>query len=120
MQTGAMISAQQREVNEYFRQAAEYWSDVYSRTEVHGVIYQERRARVLALIDALCLPRTANVLEIGCGAGLTSVELAKRGYEVTAVDAVEAMLESTRKLAAEAGVADRLATRIADLRNLPF
>lgn len=37
------------------------------------------------------------VLEIGCGTGANAVELAKRGFEVTAVDLVAQAVEAARK-----------------------
>jgi SAM-dependent methyltransferase len=43
-------------------------------------------------------------LDIGCGSGRDAVYLAKRGWEVTAVDFVEAALASASHRAAEEGV----------------
>ena len=51
------------------------------------------------------------VLEIGCGAGLTSVALAQRGHSVIATDVAPAMLALTRKLVAQAEVDDLVQTR---------
>jgi methyl halide transferase len=44
-----------------------------------------------------------NVLEIGCGTGTNAIELARRGYAVTALDYVEAALKLAREKAAKAG-----------------
>lgn len=44
------------------------------------------------------------VLEIGCGTGSDSIELAKRGYKVTSVDIVDKAVAMARERAAQAGV----------------
>ena len=49
----------------------------------------------------------ASILDMGCGTGRHSVELAKRGYKVTGVDISVGMLEQARKKAEEAGVSIR-------------
>lgn len=50
------------------------------------------------------LPAGARVLDCACGTGTLAVGLALRGFEVTASDASEAMVERTRALADARGV----------------
>lgn len=45
-----------------------------------------------------------NVLELGCGTGNITIPLANKGYNVTAVDLSEQMLERAREKAAQSGV----------------
>jgi SAM-dependent methyltransferase len=44
------------------------------------------------------------VLEIGCGTGTNAVELARRGFQVTAMDIVDEAIQAARKKASEAKV----------------
>jgi D-aspartate ligase len=107
-------------VDTLFESTARDWVTIYDQPTVYGRIHQERRATALEWIDALGLPRGACVLEIGCGAGLTSVALASRGFDVTAVDRAPAMIELTDTLARERGLADRVHAMAADAHDLPF
>jgi SAM-dependent methyltransferase len=61
----------------------------------------EQVDQVLALLD---LDSGARVLDIPCGVGRHSVELAERGFRVTGVDATAAYLETASERAREAGV----------------
>jgi 2-polyprenyl-3-methyl-5-hydroxy-6-metoxy-1,4-benzoquinol methylase len=58
------------------------------------------------------------VLEIGCGMGLHSLELARRGAEVHALDLTEAAVEATRVRMNEFGFEADI--RQADAESLPF
>jgi SAM-dependent methyltransferase len=56
------------------------------------------------LLAFLQIAPGAAVLDMCCGPGRHCVELARRGYRVTAVDRTAAYLDQTRRLADEAGV----------------
>lgn len=45
--------------------------------------------------------KTARILDIGCGTGRHSIELARRGYTVTGIDLSESMLERAKNKATE-------------------
>lgn len=62
--------------------------------------------------------RLCRVLDIGCGTGRHSIELAKRGYPVKGIDLSEAMLSRAREKAAKAGVAAEFIR--ADARYLKY
>ncbi len=62
--------------------------------------------------------RSLKILDIGCGTGRHSIELAKRGYRVTGVDLSESQLKRAREKAKEAGVAVDFQKQ--DARSLPF
>ncbi len=103
----------------YFDDEAAYWEDVYRRDDLQSHIYRERQAAVLELLDAFELPRGTRLLEIGCGAGFLTVELAGRGYAVHAVDISPEMVARTRERARSAG-ATSVTTEVAPADVLPF
>lgn len=61
-------------------------------------------AEIDFILSLFPLPQGAKILDMGCGAGRHSVELAKRGFQVTGLDISEGMLTEARKLAAAANV----------------
>ncbi|GAB4266812.1 MAG: class I SAM-dependent methyltransferase [Candidatus Rifleibacteriota bacterium] len=75
--------------------APEYDSEVFTRDTV---------AEVDFLIEELRLKPGATILDIGCGTGRHSVELAKRGFSVTGVDISSGMLAQAKFKAEKAGV----------------
>jgi len=72
---------------------------------VHPQLTAERTAMeidfVLSKID---IPPGGRVLDVGCGPGRHSIELAQRGYRVVGIDPSEAMIEAARARAGMAGV----------------
>jgi 2-polyprenyl-3-methyl-5-hydroxy-6-metoxy-1,4-benzoquinol methylase len=110
----------QNSLNVYFEASSKYWTDIYEVEDVDGAIYRQRRSVALSLAEKLALPVEAPILEIGCGSGLTSVQLAREGYAIQAVDSVEAMIKSTRQHAEEAGVGDRVITSVRDVYDLGY
>lgn len=107
-------------VDIHFRNSANYWRNLYNANGLFEVIHQQRRAIVLGLVEELALPAGSHILEIGCGAGLTTIALAQRGFTVQAVDTVDRMVALTRQAASEAGVADRVMTSLGDAHALAF
>lgn len=64
------------------------------------------------------LPSEGSILEIGSATGKYTVELARRGYTVTAVDLSRQQLERCRIQLAEEGLLSKVDLRVADARNL--
>ena len=70
------------------------------------------------LIDLLKLPRGARILDVGCGAGRHSLELARRGFSPTGVDISQGLIEVARSTAAAQSLAATFF--VADARHLDF
>jgi S-adenosylmethionine-dependent methyltransferase len=64
------------------------------------------------------LPGHGSILEVGAATGRYTLELAKRGYNVTAVDLSTVELERCRKRIAEAGLEKQVRLVEADARDL--
>ncbi len=64
------------------------------------------------------LPSRGNLLEVGAAAGAYTLPLARRGYQITAVDMSAALLAANRRSLAAAGLRDRVSLVEADARNL--
>jgi len=114
------MSAHQRSVDEYFKGAVAQWGEIYELHTLYARIHQERRSIVLSMAENIALSAEARVLEVGCGAGLTTVALAERGFAVEAVDTVRDMLRSTRARAASAAVTHRVRVIQASIDHLPY
>ena len=85
----------------------------------HSIRTPEERAawdRVFAL--ALAGREKLAALDIGCGTGFLSLELAARGHSVTGIDFAPEMLALAKDKAAKVGAAIRF--EHADAENLPF
>jgi SAM-dependent methyltransferase len=63
------------------------------------------RAEVDFLERALKCKRSARILDVPCGNGRHSLELAKRGYKLTGLDISKEYIDGARKAARAAGVA---------------
>ncbi len=110
----------QGDVNSYFDSEAAYWDAVYRDENLQGLIYRQRQSAVLDSVDASGLRPGAAVLEIGCGAGHLTVELAGRGLRVDAVDASAAMVHATAERVRAAGLAQDVSVGVADVHALPY
>ena len=111
--------SQQREIDARFGEAATYWRDVYAQKGLQGLVYRQRMQTVLSWTDRLRLPPGSRVLEVGCGAGQTAVELARRGFDVECTDSSREMVALTSQRIAHAGLSDAMTVSVADVHALP-
>jgi len=100
-------------VDHWFEPLAEHMGEAYLRYSFTKGTVQE----IDFLWDALSLEPTARVLDLGCGPGRHSIELASRGVEVVGIDISESFVRVATELAGENSRASFLR---ADARSLPF
>lgn len=62
--------------------------------------------------------KALKILDVGCGTGRHSIELTKRGYNMTGIDMSESQLQRAREKTAAEGV--NITFMKLDARNLPF
>jgi ubiquinone/menaquinone biosynthesis C-methylase UbiE len=110
----------QEHVNAHFDSTASYWDGVYRGGSLQGLIYQLRQAAVLDDVVGAKLSPEATALEIGCGAGHLTVQLAERGLHLDAVDASQAMVDTTAGRIDDAGLQENVTVATADVHALPF
>jgi len=115
-----LLFSSQQSVTDYFESTAAYWKTVYADDRLLPAIYRDRHNTALGWIQELDLHPRARILEVGCGAGLITVALARNGYTVDALDPTDAMLQMTRNGAAQQSVQDRVRIHAADVHALPF
>lgn len=70
--------------------------------------FVEKAKEVFAREEAGRTPPYGPALDLGCGAGIWGIELAKRGWQVTGVDIVPKALQRAAERVAEEGVDMRL------------
>ena len=76
------------------------------------------KAEVRFLVRLLRLPAGAKILDVPCGYGRHSIELARRGFRVTGIDISAALLAQARRAAADLGVEVEFRRR--DMRRLAY
>lgn len=104
----------------HFDFAAAGWRDVYGEQSVYGAIYRDRMAATIAWIEEQTWPVAARALDIGCGAGLITTALARRGFDVQAIDTSSAMVDLTIERAAAEELGSSVSVQGGDIHALPF
>jgi magnesium-protoporphyrin O-methyltransferase len=96
---------------------AEQWLLEALRADERPKTNDERASRAPASTSSFVL-RPASILDAGCGTGLFTLALARRGLNVVAVDIAPHMVETTLAQARQAGLAERVAGHTSDLERV--
>ncbi|MCK4900017.1 MAG: class I SAM-dependent methyltransferase [Anaerolineales bacterium] len=71
----------------------------------HPLLTDKRTAKEIDFIlSQIDIPPSGRILDVGCGPGRHSIELARRGYRVVGIDPSETMIEAAHSRAEVAGV----------------
>lgn len=83
---------------------SDWYRNIWS-LEIKNMSWVEQTAKQVDFIErALCLTGKERILDLACGYGRHSLELARRGYRVTGVDITPSYIEDARKTAAGEGL----------------
>ncbi len=87
----------------------EWFEDQWFWEEYRPILFPKERlqstsSQVDRFIDLLELREGAKILDLACGVGRHSLELARRGYEVTGLDLSETYMKDASKRAEEEGL----------------
>lgn len=114
---------QTQEVVRFFSSSTDYWRDLYLANRPfnsYAYPYHLRQANGLALLQKHA-PPPGQVLDVGCGAGVQVLNMARMGYTVQGVDLAPNMIESACALLADhPELADRVQFDVATVGDLPF
>lgn len=79
-----------------------------------------RHQAILQMVEGWGLPRGSRFLDLGCGPGLLTCDLAKMGYRGVGLDASPAMIEHSRKQAGNTGISDSWSYELGDVEAVSF
>ncbi|MHA2152345.1 MAG: class I SAM-dependent methyltransferase, partial [Candidatus Thorarchaeota archaeon] len=84
----------------------EFWAEIFRirhRRQIPGIEHYDRLIGDF-IIEVLGLKKGDSILDIACGAGDQSVELARRGLNVTAFDLAQVLIDAAKNTAKSSDV----------------
>jgi SAM-dependent methyltransferase len=102
----------------HFEKEAAFWREIYVQPTLYGELYRRRLSTALRLIASVDLPAGGRAAEIGCGAGMATVALAKRGWRVEAVDIAPRMVAQTQSAVEAERLSHLVRVRWGDVNRL--
>ena len=110
-------------VGEYFSSKTKYWDVIYNESHLRdsfmNYLMRRRKQIIIKKISDQFMDKHINVLDVGCGTGVYTLDLAKRKYNVISMDISKEMLLSTQKRVAES-VKGNLRLIVADAEMIPL
>ncbi len=80
-----------------YRQAAQFYEALYRKNLKTPAGVKRENDNIEAMLQRNATQPLKAILDMGCGSGVHAVELANRGYEVTAVDYAQEMVDLAKK-----------------------
>ena len=92
------------------------WSGSYDRSILQRLLFGPSHRALIRRLRTVVGDRPARILDVGCGTGLLTIQLARNGAQhVHAIDIDEAAVKNTLTNAFRNGVADRVSAAAQDL-----
>jgi ubiquinone/menaquinone biosynthesis C-methylase UbiE len=102
--------------------SGKFWKsffEIYEALPRQGPGDRESTLRALRLLPPL--RRDQRILDVGCGAGAQTIDLAQATTaQITAVDTHAPFISQLTRRSAELGLSDRIAARVGDMNELVF
>jgi len=119
------VELHKEELQSYFNGIGfQRWSAIYGQKDVSSIrkTVRDGHAQMMQQAEDWLmthnLPKGATILDAGCGTGLFSIAIAKRGFNVTAIDIAAQMVEQAKVDAKREGVDDRINFNVGDLESI--
>jgi ubiquinone/menaquinone biosynthesis C-methylase UbiE len=103
---------------EYYRSKAIVYNERYS-VKASGDLLWVRHQAILEFVRRWNLPAGSRILDLGCGPGRLTRDLARMGYCGLGIDASEAMIAISKEGAVSEGCADKWSYELGDVEAVP-
>jgi len=103
----------------HFAAKASLYAERYV-VQASGDVLQPRHRAILQMVHEVMLPKGSRILDLGCGPGALSFDLAKQGYRGVGLDAAPAMVQRSKLQAAAEGLSALWRYQLGDVEALPF
>jgi SAM-dependent methyltransferase len=84
---------EQRRTIEHFDAESDFWRDAYQPDQHTFASYRLKKQHQFVLNHIARAPNVTRILDVGCGAGVTVLELAHAGYQASGIDIAPKMIE---------------------------
>src|SRR5215469_5864101 len=99
---------------QYFHDKVDRYAERYS-VPAHGDVLWSRHHAILHMVHNAGLPPAARIIDLGCGPGILSLDLAQLGYRGVGLDGAAAMVARCRSEAAAKGITNLWQYEIGDV-----
>jgi len=113
-----MIEDQKHILKSYFNKTVNFWHTLYTGDAFIDQHMNDRKTIVLNLTDRYSPGNKQTILDIGCGTGILSKELAKKGHFLISMDIAEDMIKKLKESVNKNG--ELIEPLIGDAENLSF
>ena len=103
----------------YFEARSDLYAERYLVT-ASGDVLRPRHRAIVQMVREMGLPPDARILDLGCGPGFLSFDLAAQGYRGIGVDAALTMIRLCNRRAATEGLSGVWRYQLGDVEALPF